>query len=145
VSDRVGAAEFRAPLAGEVWDGTGSLTATAAEGSRRVDCVTLDAFVAERGIDRLALVKIDVEGWEQSVLRGARRTLDTLGPSIVFEYDPAYIARCNGSGAALTALLADSGYVLFRLHEKHAPLAVTRLDDTGGNFLAVPGRRAASA
>jgi FkbM family methyltransferase len=30
------------------------------------------AFVAERHIERLALVKIDVEGWELSVLRGAR-------------------------------------------------------------------------
>ena len=145
VSDRVGTAEFRAPQAGEVWDGTGSLTATSAAGSRSVECVTLDAFVAERGLDRLALVKIDVEGWEQSVLRGARRTLETLAPSVIFEYDPAYIARCNGSGAALSAMLGESGYVLLRLDEKHAPRAVARLDERGGNFLAVPSRRVASA
>jgi FkbM family methyltransferase len=141
VSDRVGPAAFRAPQAGDVWDGTGSLTAMPTPGTRTVECVTLDAFVQERAIERLALIKIDVEGWEQSVLRGARRTLEILGPAILFEYDPAYVARCDGSAAGLTACLKDAGYVLFRLDDRHAPLAVERLGYVVGNFLAVPGRR----
>jgi FkbM family methyltransferase len=145
LSDRIGTAGFQAPQAGEVWDGTGRLTSAPAGSSRpdaSVECVTLDAFVKERGIESLALVKIDVEGWELSVLRGARRTLETLCPAIVFEYDPAYVARCGGSGAALTACLADAGYVLFQLDPRRAPLAVPRLGEAGGNFLALPGGRA---
>lgn len=145
VSDRVGTAGFQAPEAGEVWDGTGRLTSTSADGSRSVACVTLDAFVAERRIDRLAFMKIDVEGWELSVLRGARRTLETLGPAIVFEYDPAYVTRSGGSGADLTACLTDAGYVLFQLDPHRAPLAVPGLEKTGGNFLAVPRHRTATA
>jgi FkbM family methyltransferase len=140
VSDRIGRAGFEAPQAGDVWDGTGRLTATDADGS--VACVTLDAFVAERGIDRLAFMKIDVEGWELSVLRGGRRTLETLGPAIVFEYDPAYVHRSGGSGAEVTACLTDAGYVLYQLDPRRAPLAVPRLDDVGANVLAVPKARA---
>jgi FkbM family methyltransferase len=36
---------------------------------------TLDTFIAERGIDRITLLKVDVEGHELAVLRGAQRTL----------------------------------------------------------------------
>jgi FkbM family methyltransferase len=148
LSDRVGIAGFQAPQAGDVWDGTGRLTDAPSDSSRTgpsVECVTLDGFVAERGIGRLDLVKIDVEGWELSVLRGARRTLETLGPAIVFEYDPAYVARCGGSGADLTACLEAADYLLFRLAPRHAPRAVPRLESDGGNFLAVPTHRAGAA
>jgi FkbM family methyltransferase len=136
VAERSGASAFEAPPAGQFWDGTGRLTPGAA-GGRVVECVTLDAFVADHGIDRLAFMKIDVEGWELSVLRGAARTLNVLGPAIVFEYDPAYVARCGGSGDDLTACLGDAGYGLFALHPRRPPAAVSRLAERGGNFLAL--------
>lgn len=139
VSDRAGPCAFEAPRAGEFWDGTGRLTRDASRG-REVDCVTLDAFVAERGIDRLAVVKIDVEGWELSVLRGATRTLQTMSPALVFEYDPAYVSRCGATGAELTACLTDADYRLYALDPRRPPTPVPRLADRGGNFLAIRGR-----
>jgi FkbM family methyltransferase len=140
VAERSGASAFDAPAAGEFWDGTGRLTRDAA-GGRVVECVTLDAFVAEQGIDRLAFIKIDVEGWELSVLRGAAHTLKTLGPAIVFEYDPAYVTRCAGSGDELTTCLEAAGYRLFALDPRRPPAAVARLADRDGNFLAVRRER----
>jgi FkbM family methyltransferase len=143
LSDRIGTTGFEAPQAGDVWDGTGRMTAAPAAGGSgmSVECTTLDAFVEEHGIDRLDLVKIDVEGWEQTVLRGAPRTLARLAPSVVFEYDPAYVVRCGGSAAGLSALFTDAGYTLFRLDRSHAPVAVPTLGEVGANFLAVPRRR----
>jgi FkbM family methyltransferase len=47
---------------------------------------TLDSFVAEHGIDRIDLVKIDVEGAELSVLDGAKETLSALQPMVVLEF-----------------------------------------------------------
>jgi len=137
-ADRSGPIGFQAPAAGHVWDGTGRLIADAAPDDRSVDRVTLDGFVAERAIDRLHLIKIDVEGWELSVLRGARRVLDTLRPVILFEYDPAYVSRSGGSAAELTACLLDADYTLFALDSRRAPAPVGRLDERAGNFLAVP-------
>jgi FkbM family methyltransferase len=138
VSDRPGARSFEAPRAGEFWDGTGRLTDDAAS-ARRVNCVTLDAFVAEQRIGRVALMKIDVEGWELSVLRGGIATLKTHGPVIVFEYDPMYVSRCGGGANELSDCLLDVGYRLFALDPRRTPVAVPRLGARGGNFLAVRG------
>ncbi len=156
VADLVGARGFQAPLAGHVWDGTGRLIAAPArekrerpeeqEGperqTRAIECTTLDAFVAERQIERLALVKIDVEGWELSVLRGARHVLSVLRPVVVFEYDPAYVSRSGGAAEDVTRCWSDADYELFALDPRRPPALVARLGDRGGNFLALPRRAA---
>lgn len=46
---------------------------------------TLDAFVVEKKIKNLALLKIDVEGAEHFVLRGGRETLKHYQPTILME------------------------------------------------------------
>lgn len=46
----------------------------------------LDDVVQEIGIKELALVKIDVEGYEIEVLKGASNTIKTFKPVIVMEY-----------------------------------------------------------
>jgi FkbM family methyltransferase len=147
LSDRIGMTGFAAPQAGEFWDGTGHMTSATGDGrgGGSVPCVTLDRFVAERSLDRLDFMKIDVEGWELSVLRGASRTLATLAPAIVFEYDPAYVARCGGSATDLNACLDAANYRLFMLDARRPPVPIARLEDVGGNILAVPPRRMSAA
>jgi FkbM family methyltransferase len=54
----------------------------------KVQCVTLDAFVEERALPRLDVVKIDVEGAEQDVLVGAERTFARFSPALVIEFNP---------------------------------------------------------
>lgn len=44
-------------------------------GTAAVQVKTLDTFTKENGIDRIDLLKIDTEGHEMSVLKGAARTL----------------------------------------------------------------------
>jgi FkbM family methyltransferase len=58
----------------------------------RVTCNTIDGFMAERGIDRIDLLKVDTEGFDLSVLRGARQALAAgrIG-TIQFEFIPANI------------------------------------------------------
>ncbi|MCC7417780.1 MAG: FkbM family methyltransferase [Acidobacteria bacterium] len=136
VSDRPGEGAFDAPAAGDLWDGTGRLVRDGARG-RPIDCVTLDDYAAARRLDRVDFIKIDVEGWELAVLRGGPRTLALHAPTIVFEYDPAYVARCGGSADELTTCLTNAGYRLFALDPRRPAGQVTRLGDRGGNFLAV--------
>lgn len=47
-----------------------------------VEMGTLDALVQEYGLERVDFLKIDVEGWEVEVLRGAVKTIQTHRPVI---------------------------------------------------------------
>jgi hypothetical protein len=44
--------------------------------------VTIDDFVADRGLARLDLIKTDIEGAEMGALRGAEQTLRRFRPNL---------------------------------------------------------------
>jgi FkbM family methyltransferase len=50
-----------------------------------VPMVTLDHFCLENGIRRVDLIKIDTDGHEYKVLKGARKTIKNCLPYVVFE------------------------------------------------------------
>lgn len=54
----------------------------------QVDAITIDAFVARRGIERVDLMKIDTETTEPAVLRGAHNTLQRHRPLLICEVLP---------------------------------------------------------
>jgi FkbM family methyltransferase len=62
-----------------------------------VDAISLDAFLLERhGSGERFVIKIDVEGAEVRVLRGAIHTLSqAAGYAIVVEYHPADVRECG--------------------------------------------------
>jgi FkbM family methyltransferase len=78
-----------------------------------VNCVTIDDFMAESGIDRIAFLKIDTEGHDLSVLKGARNALrDRKIDMIQFEFIPANIA----TGATMRGFFdVLDGYRISRL------------------------------
>jgi FkbM family methyltransferase len=60
--------------------------------SESVQVQTLDDYCAERGIDHIDLLKIDVEGHELDVLRGAQRMLDEQRVDAVsFEFGGCHV------------------------------------------------------
>jgi FkbM family methyltransferase len=53
----------------------------------------LDGWAAEHGIDRLDLVKLDVEGAEARMLAGAAATIERFRPHLVVEFNPIVSQR----------------------------------------------------
>lgn len=75
VGDTVGEAHFNSSDVG--WGNVDKA------GKVAVKTTTLDTFVAERKIERVGLIKVDTEGFEQQVLNGARATLKRDKPVIL--------------------------------------------------------------
>jgi FkbM family methyltransferase len=73
---------------------------------------TLDSLV-ERFELRLGFIKIDVEGAEELVLRGAGRTLREHRPILLSEMDHTLLGQLNCSVPSLFALLEEANYRVF--------------------------------
>src|SRR5260370_20453802 len=72
LSAESGHAFFYANFAGS---GTNSLHPVSGDQRERVAVTTLDDFLGQRPVRQNAFAKIDVEGFDALVLKGARRTL----------------------------------------------------------------------
>jgi len=78
--------------------------------SSSVRVVRLDQFVADRGISRIDLLKIDTESTECSVLRGMVRTLERDRPDVLCE-----VLQGQADEAGLEGLLGPLGYRYYLL------------------------------
>jgi FkbM family methyltransferase len=77
-----------------------------------VEVMRLDDLAADLG--DVALVKIDTDGSELDVLRGAENLLALTRPAIVFEFYPEGMRRRKASASALFELLERHRYRLLR-------------------------------
>lgn len=112
LSDKPGAAQFVV-----FEDGSGFASfAPEATGGRVVDVgvTTLDELTSAHG-DRVALVKLDIEGAEVRALRGARGLLARSAPLLLVEVEPGHLARQGTSVEDLEHLLAPHGYEAYAL------------------------------
>jgi FkbM family methyltransferase len=109
-----------------------------------VPVVTIDEIC--RG--PVTLMKIDVEGHEAAVVRGAAATIDRYSPAVVFEYAPQFLRDASESPFGW---LADRGYELLQIRRTRnrvtgrGRLVLDRLQELpaeGGDILAVPVLRA---
>lgn len=107
VSDRCGIAEFAISARGRASNHLLEHGGRSQSGGRRatllVPTITLDAMLDE--LPPPTFVKIDVEGAELSVLRGATRLLSEVRPTVYIEVDGSNEQACR-------AILQSSGYAI---------------------------------
>jgi FkbM family methyltransferase len=101
-----------------------------------VTAISLDAWVSERSVIP-ALLKIDVEGWEARILRGASRAISEYRPVILCE------VLTDAAGEDVRSAL-PSFYRFFRVDENRGVTEETRLTRRtwrNKNWLLVPEER----
>jgi len=94
-----------------------------------VSAVTVDDERREQ-VNPVDLIKIDVEGHEEAVVRGGRWTIEHDQPTLIFE--------CFHGGAEIIDFLRRLGYRIADAERLDEPLTTT------SNFLALPPRHRAS-
>jgi FkbM family methyltransferase len=133
---------FLAPDGNDPTSASGHVLAEENEnsGSIRVEANTLDNIVAQKQVERLDLVKIDVEGFEWPVLQGAENTIERFRPYIVFEFDRSCATRGAESDALFSEFFQRHGYRLFAVGRSWAELIDWRSWPASANIFAAPLR-----
>ena len=102
---------------------------------------TLDALVANDRLPLPTVIKIDVEGAELQVLRGARQTLRSSHPAIIFEADEN-MPRFGYTHRDLFKLLSELGDYTFYHIDGSEMNPVNDPDSAAlGNYVALPPSR----
>ncbi len=118
LSDEAGQAEIAMPLkeSGSLGYGLSHFGAPDARPALRetVELMTLDGFVKDAGLQRVDLIKADIEGWEVHLIRGARATIAAHRPAIVLELVANHLARAGSEPAEVWAVLGEFGFAASR-------------------------------
>ncbi len=81
-----------------------------------VDAVTLDTFCRQQSLHNIAVLKIDVEGFESDVLRGAHNLLRNNPPFyVIYEISLENSRTLGRDPFECTTILQDCGYSINRL------------------------------
>lgn len=120
LSDRPGSLVLGTPVkrSGALGFGLASFAAPGTPRAVQADTVpveTLDGLAGRLGLDRVDLIKCDVEGWEAHVLRGAVATLARWRPALLLEVVESSLARAGERPETLWHLLSPLGYGARRL------------------------------
>ncbi|MFA5371208.1 MAG: FkbM family methyltransferase [Sideroxydans sp.] len=75
-----------------------------------VPMITVDSYVAKKDIERLDLIKLDVDGFEGKVIRGGMETLKRFKPVLIMEIAPAWVEMRGDSMQEILYQLEQIGY-----------------------------------
>lgn len=73
----------------------------------------LDEYIAAVKLPKVDLIKIDVEGFEFNVLKGALNTLNSMKPLLFVEINDHNLGRQHADAKQIFDLLSESGYRIF--------------------------------
>ena len=85
-----------------------------------IETATLDSVLARESITQVDVIKMDVEGAEELILRGATQLFDRCQPKVIFEINPPAISRLNLSQQGAWDFLETRGYQFFIMQENGA-------------------------
>lgn len=85
-----------------------------------IPLMTLDGFCQKQGIDKIDFMKVDVEGLEPLVLKGAASYLDRVNelPVILIELNPTCLARMGFTVNDIGRVLQKYDYALYAAHRR---------------------------
>lgn len=77
---------------------------------RIVDCIDLDSFIISHTIQKVDFIKIDTEGAELKILKGAQKLLQRDRPIILMEYNQINMKQCGFLPEDINAFLISMDY-----------------------------------
>jgi FkbM family methyltransferase len=88
----------------------------------RVSAITLDSF--SESVERVDLIKMDIQGAEGGAIRGGERLLSEQHPILFFEISPCLLRHAGDDLQSIVDLLQSWGYELSVINEKRQTLEI---------------------
>lgn len=118
-------------------DGLGPNAEFAGDRRLPVEVSTLDAVVDAVGLERLDVIKIDVEGFEPAVLRGAEQSIRRFRPVLLIEIEDRHLDKFGVDGTTVVELLRGFGYRMSTLRDGRW-VPVETVTERTRNYLFTP-------
>ena len=83
----------------------------------KVELKRLDDLVDQAGLKNVDIIKLDLEGAEFSVLRGAMRTMTVFRPLLLLELSDVALKRQGSTAGEVVSLLQSLGYEIYTFDE----------------------------
>lgn len=87
-------------------------------GGERVSTITLDQFVYEQQIDRIDVIKMDIEGSELAAFKGAHEILSKHRPMLLVEFHAIVAKQAGWEVEELYELISGYGYNAYELSRR---------------------------
>ncbi|MFH0895772.1 MAG: FkbM family methyltransferase [Bacteroidota bacterium] len=124
LSDKEGYAEMHISDSG--YDAWNSLAGPLAEGPtviKKIKTTTLDTYVKAAGISKVALIKIDVEGWETHVLKGGTHFFQSGNADVMLiEFTEKNLNMAGVNSETLYNAVQNCGFSLYTYDSKNNTL-----------------------
>jgi FkbM family methyltransferase len=108
----------------------------------KVPVERLDDFITQNKINRVDVIKIDVEGYEYDVFLGAKKLISEKRPVVMFEFSPHLYKKMGYAPDAPLTFFLSQDYVLFDLERQRefssASELIKAMDRPQTNILAKP-------
>lgn len=80
---------------------------------QEIDVISLDNFISSNNINKLNIIKIDVEGFEKEVLLGAENTIRQFKPIIYIEVNNNFLKEHQTSASEIYNFFKSISYTLY--------------------------------
>lgn len=92
--------------------GMNRVTSDPKKSTHKIAITTLDSFIEENQIPPVSIIKIDVEGYEHEVLKGAVNLLLNNKPVLFIELDDSNLMEQGSNAADFIQFIESFGYVI---------------------------------
>ena len=86
------------------------------KGAETATTVTLDQFARDNKIDRVDVIKMDIEGGELRAFQGARQILRASRPLLLVEFNGLVATQAGWKSSELYEHLRQYGYSVYEIH-----------------------------
>lgn len=132
--------EFRIKVDTPTNRGGNRITNKDDENSEIINVITLDEYIFDKNIHKINLIKIDVEGFEFNVLKGAEITISKYYPVFFIELDDVNLKQQNASAKMLVEYLIHKGYTITNADDKSIVTEENNFEKCHYDIICIPSK-----